>query len=96
MPPKCPATSSAMSPSVAKKTRKSLTHEVKLDIIQRHEARKLIALLTTILTPSTVSTIFKSADSIKKAEYRSTVSSLRVTGGGGKDDLLCGNICLKA
>ncbi|MPC63353.1 hypothetical protein E2C01_057451 [Portunus trituberculatus] len=28
------------------------------------EARKLIALLATILTPSTVSTVFKSADSI--------------------------------
>ncbi|MPD03076.1 hypothetical protein E2C01_098694 [Portunus trituberculatus] len=33
MPPKCPATSPAMSLSIAKKTRKSLTLEVKLDII---------------------------------------------------------------
>ncbi|MPC14181.1 hypothetical protein E2C01_006938 [Portunus trituberculatus] len=33
MPPKCPA----MLPSFAKKTRKSLTLEVKLDIIHRHE-----------------------------------------------------------
>ncbi|MPD01338.1 hypothetical protein E2C01_096859 [Portunus trituberculatus] len=40
MPPKCPATSPAMLPSVAKKTRKSLTHEVKLDIIHRHERRE--------------------------------------------------------
>ncbi|MPC96004.1 hypothetical protein E2C01_091238 [Portunus trituberculatus] len=75
MPPKHPATNPAMSPSVAKKTRKSLTLEVKLDIIHRHEARKLIALLATILTPSTVSTIFKLADSIKKAGE--TVSSLQ-------------------
>ncbi|MPC09256.1 hypothetical protein E2C01_001859 [Portunus trituberculatus] len=32
-----PATSPAMSPSIAKKTRKSLTLKVKLDIIHRHE-----------------------------------------------------------
>ncbi|MPC64025.1 hypothetical protein E2C01_058135 [Portunus trituberculatus] len=57
LPPKRPA----IPPSVAKKTRKSLTLQVKLDIIHRHEARKPIALLATILTPSTVSTIFKSA-----------------------------------
>ncbi|MPC31175.1 hypothetical protein E2C01_024457 [Portunus trituberculatus] len=62
MPPKRPA----MSPSVAKKTRKSLTLEVKMDS-QTREARKLIALLATIFTSSTVSTIFKSADLIKKA-----------------------------
>ncbi|MPC27318.1 hypothetical protein E2C01_020486 [Portunus trituberculatus] len=49
MPPKHPATSPAMLPSIAKKTRKSLTLEVKLDIIHRHEARKLIALLTTMV-----------------------------------------------
>ncbi|MPC28609.1 hypothetical protein E2C01_021817 [Portunus trituberculatus] len=48
MPPKHPATSPAMSPSVAKKTRKSLTLEVKRDIIQTREARKLIALLATM------------------------------------------------
>ncbi|MPC70266.1 hypothetical protein E2C01_064508 [Portunus trituberculatus] len=36
MPPKRPATSPAMSPSVAKKKKKSLTLEVKLDIIHRH------------------------------------------------------------
>ncbi|MPC58933.1 Non-structural protein NS1 [Portunus trituberculatus] len=71
LPPKRPA----MSPSVAKKTRKSLTLEVKLDIIHKHKARKLIALLATILTPSTVSIIFKSADSIKKAGE--TVSPLQ-------------------
>ncbi|MPC70618.1 hypothetical protein E2C01_064872 [Portunus trituberculatus] len=60
LPPKCPA----MWPSVPKKTRMSLTLEVKLDIIHRHErGEKTIALLaTTILTPYTVSTIFKSAD----------------------------------
>ncbi|MPC78395.1 hypothetical protein E2C01_072880 [Portunus trituberculatus] len=39
VPPKCSATSPAMSPSVAK-TRKSLTLEVKLDIILRHERRE--------------------------------------------------------
>ncbi|MPC75342.1 hypothetical protein E2C01_069728 [Portunus trituberculatus] len=36
LPPKYPA----MLPSVAKKTRKSLTLEVKLDIIHRHERRE--------------------------------------------------------
>ncbi|MPD00181.1 hypothetical protein E2C01_095637 [Portunus trituberculatus] len=36
MPPKRPA----MSPSIAKKTRKSHTLEVKLDIIHRHERRE--------------------------------------------------------
>ncbi|MPC65254.1 hypothetical protein E2C01_059386 [Portunus trituberculatus] len=68
MPPKCPATRLAMSPSIAKKTRKSLTHEVKLDIIDGHvrgEKTNSIARHHG-LTPSTVS-IFKSADSIKKA-----------------------------
>ncbi|MPC67934.1 hypothetical protein E2C01_062121 [Portunus trituberculatus] len=44
MPPKRPA----MLPSIAKKTTKSLTLEVKLDIIHRHEARKLKALLPTM------------------------------------------------
>ncbi|MPC80782.1 hypothetical protein E2C01_075375 [Portunus trituberculatus] len=39
MPPKRPATSPAMSPSTAKKKRKSLTLKVKLDIIHRHEER---------------------------------------------------------
>ncbi|MPC26616.1 hypothetical protein E2C01_019761 [Portunus trituberculatus] len=59
LPPKRPA----MWPRVPKKTRKSLTLEVKLNIIHRHErGDKTIALLTTILTPSTVSTIFKSPD----------------------------------
>ncbi|MPC15754.1 hypothetical protein E2C01_008558 [Portunus trituberculatus] len=47
MPPKHPATSPAMS-LVTEKTRKSLTLEVKLDIIHRHEAKKLIALLATM------------------------------------------------
>ncbi|MPC55604.1 hypothetical protein E2C01_049546 [Portunus trituberculatus] len=37
MPPKHPASSPAMSPTIAKKTMKSLTLEVKLDIIHRHE-----------------------------------------------------------
>ncbi|MPC36136.1 hypothetical protein E2C01_029584 [Portunus trituberculatus] len=42
---------------------------MKLNITHRHErGDKTIALLATILTPSTVSTIFKSADSIKKAD----------------------------
>ncbi|MPC27254.1 hypothetical protein E2C01_020422 [Portunus trituberculatus] len=36
MPPKRPATSPAMSPSVAK-TRKSLTLKVKLDVIHRYK-----------------------------------------------------------
>ncbi|MPC84173.1 hypothetical protein E2C01_078901 [Portunus trituberculatus] len=57
-----------MSPSIAKKTKKSLTLEVKLDIIHRHKrGEKTNRLLATILTRSTVSTVFKSADSIKKA-----------------------------
>ncbi|MPC32337.1 hypothetical protein E2C01_025647 [Portunus trituberculatus] len=38
MPPKRPATSPAMSPSIAKKTRKSLTLEEKLNIIHRYES----------------------------------------------------------
>ncbi|MPC50909.1 hypothetical protein E2C01_044742 [Portunus trituberculatus] len=75
MPPKCPATSPAMSPSIAKKTRKSLTHEVKLDIIHRHERDKKTNNIARHhgLTPSTVSTIFKSVDSLKKAEYKERV-----------------------
>ncbi|MPD04527.1 hypothetical protein E2C01_100221 [Portunus trituberculatus] len=40
MTPKRPATSHAMLPSIAKKTKKSLTLEVKLDIIHRHERGK--------------------------------------------------------
>ncbi|MPC15064.1 CENPB DNA-binding domain-containing protein 1 [Portunus trituberculatus] len=70
MPPKRPATSTAMSPSIAKKTSKSLTLEVKLDIIYRHERGEKTNSIARNhgLTPSTVSIIFKSADSIKKAE----------------------------
>ncbi|MPD06296.1 hypothetical protein E2C01_102101 [Portunus trituberculatus] len=79
MPPKCPATSPAMSHRIAKKTRKSLTLEVKLDNIHRHErgekTNTLSLLATMALTPSTVFTIFKSADSVKKADE--TVSSLK-------------------
>ncbi|MPC70518.1 hypothetical protein E2C01_064768 [Portunus trituberculatus] len=40
LPPKRPATSPAMSLSIAKKTRKSLTLKFKLDIIQRHDKRE--------------------------------------------------------
>ncbi|MPC49420.1 hypothetical protein E2C01_043220 [Portunus trituberculatus] len=58
-----------MSPSVAKKTRKSLTLKVKLDIIHRHKRGQKTNSIACHhgLTPSTVSTIFKSADFIKKA-----------------------------
>ncbi|MPC66027.1 hypothetical protein E2C01_060169 [Portunus trituberculatus] len=64
MPPKRPA----MSSSVAKKTRKSLTLKVKLDIIHRHERGEKTNSIASHhgLTPSTVYH-FKSADSIKKA-----------------------------
>ncbi|MPC51249.1 CENPB DNA-binding domain-containing protein 1 [Portunus trituberculatus] len=77
MPPKCPATTPAMSPSVARKKRKSLTLKVKVDIIDRHERGEKTNSIACHhgLTPSTVSTIFKSAGSIKKA-YE-TVSSLQ-------------------
>ncbi|MPC96984.1 hypothetical protein E2C01_092270 [Portunus trituberculatus] len=77
LPPKRPA----MWPSLPKKTRISLTLEMKLDIIHRHErGDKTIALLATILTPSTVSTIFKSADSIKKVgETLSSLQAKRTT-----------------
>ncbi|MPC60393.1 hypothetical protein E2C01_054437 [Portunus trituberculatus] len=46
----------AMSPSVAKKTRKSLTLEVKLDIIRRHERGEKTNSIASHhgLTPSTV------------------------------------------
>ncbi|MPC41159.1 CENPB DNA-binding domain-containing protein 1 [Portunus trituberculatus] len=66
MPPKRPV----MLPSVAKKTRKSHTLKVKLDIIHRHERGKKTNSIARHhgLTPSTVSTILKSADSIKKTE----------------------------
>ncbi|MPC40364.1 hypothetical protein E2C01_033920 [Portunus trituberculatus] len=66
MPPKRPATSPAMSPSVARKTSKSLTHKVKLDIMHRHKRGEKTNSIARHhgLTPSTVSTIFKSADSI--------------------------------
>ena len=78
MPPKRPATSPAKSPSVSKKTRKSLTLEAKLDIIHRHERGEKTNSIARHhgLAPSTVSTIFKAADSIKKAGE--TVSSLQV------------------
>ncbi|MPC16048.1 hypothetical protein E2C01_008859 [Portunus trituberculatus] len=74
MPPKCPATSSAMSPSIAKNTRKSLTPEVKLDIIHKHERGEKTNSVACHhgLTPSTVSTIFKSAHSIKRAVTNAT------------------------
>ncbi|MPC41096.1 hypothetical protein E2C01_034678 [Portunus trituberculatus] len=67
MTPKHPA----ISPSVAKKTRKSLTLQVKLDIIHRHERGEKTNSIASHhgLTPSTFSTIFKSANSIKKAVY---------------------------
>ncbi|MPC32780.1 CENPB DNA-binding domain-containing protein 1 [Portunus trituberculatus] len=75
MLPKRPATSPTMSPSVAK-TRKSLTHEVKLDIIHRYERGEKTNSIAHHrgLTPSTVSTIFKSADSIKKAAQNKVTS----------------------
>ncbi|MPC82409.1 hypothetical protein E2C01_077076 [Portunus trituberculatus] len=65
-----------MSPSVAKRTRKFLTLEVKLDIIHRHERGEKTNSIACHhgLTPSIVSTIFKSADSIEKAGE--TISSL--------------------
>ncbi|MPC75394.1 hypothetical protein E2C01_069781 [Portunus trituberculatus] len=59
MPPKRPA----MPPSVAKKTRKSLTLEVKLDIIHGHERGEKT---NSIVSLHLLSSIFKSADSIKK------------------------------
>ncbi|MPC36714.1 hypothetical protein E2C01_030182 [Portunus trituberculatus] len=52
MQPKHPATSPAMLPSIAKKTRKSLTLEVKLDIIHSHEGQQ------TLLTHSVLRTTF--------------------------------------
>ncbi|MPC93059.1 CENPB DNA-binding domain-containing protein 1 [Portunus trituberculatus] len=82
MPPKCPATSPAMSPSIVKKTRKSLTLEVKLDIVHRHEREEKTNSIARHhgLTLSTVSTIFKSADSIKKAgETASSLQAKRST-----------------
>ncbi|MPC19331.1 CENPB DNA-binding domain-containing protein 1 [Portunus trituberculatus] len=77
MPPKRPTTSLAMLTSIAKKTGKPLTLELKLDIIHRHKrGEKTNSIARHIgLTPSTVSTIFKSADSIKKPDE--TVSSLQ-------------------
>ncbi|MPC20917.1 CENPB DNA-binding domain-containing protein 1 [Portunus trituberculatus] len=76
MPPKRPA----MSLSVAKKTMKSLTLEVKLDIIHRYERGKKTNSIARHhgLIPSTVSTIFKSADSIKKAESSSLPAKVEV------------------
>ncbi|MPD03422.1 hypothetical protein E2C01_099060 [Portunus trituberculatus] len=68
MPPKHPATTPAMSPSIAKITRKSLTLEVKLDIHSHERGEKTNSTARHHgCTPSTVSTIFKSVDSIKKA-----------------------------
>ncbi|MPC78630.1 CENPB DNA-binding domain-containing protein 1 [Portunus trituberculatus] len=63
MPPKRPTTSSAMSPSVAKKKRKSLTLKVKLDIIHRHERGEKTNSIACYhgLTPSTVSAILLSS-----------------------------------
>ncbi|MPC98124.1 hypothetical protein E2C01_093477 [Portunus trituberculatus] len=68
MPPKRLATSLAMSPSVAKKKRNSLILKVKLDNIHRHERGEKSNSIARHhgLTPSTVSTIFKSADSINR------------------------------
>ena len=61
MPPKRPA----KSPSVPKKTRKSLTLEANLDIIHRHERGEKTNSIARHhgLAPLTVSTIFKAADS---------------------------------
>ncbi|MPC59471.1 hypothetical protein E2C01_053490 [Portunus trituberculatus] len=58
-----------MSPNVAKTTRKSLTLEVKLDIIHRHKRGEKTNSIARHhgLTPSIVSSIFKSTDFIKKA-----------------------------
>ncbi|MPC49124.1 CENPB DNA-binding domain-containing protein 1 [Portunus trituberculatus] len=77
MQPKHPATSPIISPNVAKKTWKSVTLEVKLDIIHRHERGEKTNSIVRYhgLTPATVSTILKSTDSIKKAG--DTVSSLQ-------------------
>ncbi|MPC22877.1 hypothetical protein E2C01_015905 [Portunus trituberculatus] len=73
MPPKPPTTSPAI---VAKKTRKSLTLKVKLDITYSQTRGKKTNSIAHHhgLTPSSVS-IFKSADSIKKAGE--TISSLQ-------------------
>ncbi|MPC87938.1 CENPB DNA-binding domain-containing protein 1 [Portunus trituberculatus] len=72
MTQKRPATNPSMLPSITKKTRKSLTREVKVDIIHRYERGKKTNSIDRHhgLTPSTVSTIFKSADSIKKASLQ--------------------------
>ncbi|MPC41213.1 hypothetical protein E2C01_034800 [Portunus trituberculatus] len=50
-----------MSPSIAKKTRKSLILKVKLDIIHSYERDEITNSIARhhVLTPSTVSTIFK-------------------------------------
>ncbi|MPC53112.1 hypothetical protein E2C01_046997 [Portunus trituberculatus] len=81
MPPKRPA----MSPSVAKKTRKSLILKVKLDIIHRHERGEKTCLPWYHgLTPSSVSTIFKSADSINPK------TAVRLLGG------LAANCCMSS
>ncbi|MPC97036.1 hypothetical protein E2C01_092324 [Portunus trituberculatus] len=51
MPPKRPV----MSPSIAKKTRKSLTFKVKLDVIHKHERRETNSIASHHgLTPSTL------------------------------------------
>ncbi|MPC73815.1 CENPB DNA-binding domain-containing protein 1 [Portunus trituberculatus] len=82
MPPKRPATNPAMLPSIAKKTRKSLTLKVKRDIIHRHKRSEKTNSIARHhgLTPPTVSTIFKSSDSIKKAgETKSSLQAKRTT-----------------
>ncbi|MPC60009.1 hypothetical protein E2C01_054044 [Portunus trituberculatus] len=77
MPPKHPA----MSPSIAKKTRKSFTLEVKLDIIHRRERGEKTNSMASHhgLTPFIVY-LFKSADFIKKDKVQQGVTD-RIKGG---------------
>ncbi|MPC32685.1 CENPB DNA-binding domain-containing protein 1 [Portunus trituberculatus] len=70
-----------MSPSVAKETRKSLTLEVKLEIIHRHEkGEKTNSIARHHLDSIYCLYYFKSADSIKKAgEAVSSLQAKRTT-----------------
>ncbi|MPC31416.1 Transcription initiation factor IIA subunit 2 [Portunus trituberculatus] len=74
MPPKRPA----MLPSVAKKTRKSVTVKVKLDIIQTREARKLIALLATMAWLHLLSLLFSSQQTVLRRLQISPNAALKV------------------
>ena len=81
MPPKRKSDSSS-TPSVAKKARSSLSLEIKMDIIKRHESGQGTSHIGRVLSlaPSTVHTVVKNAAKIKAVAVTATPgSSTKIT-----------------